>query len=50
MPTTDEQCHAEQGYVLAVSAGELALVVFAEANAQLGLVRLEANRAAENLS
>lgn len=44
------QMDAEQGHVLAVSVGELALVVFAEANAQLGLVRLEANRAAESLS
>jgi len=43
------QLEAEDGHVVVVGAGELILVVIAERSAQLGLVRLEAHRAAESL-
>lgn len=41
---------AAAGHVVAVGAGDLIVVVVTEADAQLGLVRLEAQRAAEALS
>ncbi|MBR9990530.1 MAG: roadblock/LC7 domain-containing protein [Gemmatimonadetes bacterium] len=44
------QLEADDGHVVAVDAGELILVVVAEHDAQLGLVRYEAHRAAESLS
>jgi predicted regulator of Ras-like GTPase activity (Roadblock/LC7/MglB family) len=44
------QLEAEDGHVVVVGAGELILVVIAERNAQLGLVRLEAHRAAGSLA
>jgi predicted regulator of Ras-like GTPase activity (Roadblock/LC7/MglB family) len=44
------QLEAEYGHVVAVDAGELILVVVAEHDAQLGLVRYEAHRAAESLA
>jgi predicted regulator of Ras-like GTPase activity (Roadblock/LC7/MglB family) len=47
------QLEAEGGHVIAVgagAAGELILVAIAELDAQLGMVRLEAVRAAETLS
>jgi predicted regulator of Ras-like GTPase activity (Roadblock/LC7/MglB family) len=40
---------ADSGHVVVVGAGELILVVVAERDAQLGLVRLEAHRAADSL-
>ena len=40
---------SEDGHVLVAGAGELLLVVLAEPDAQLGLVRVEAQRAAESL-
>jgi predicted regulator of Ras-like GTPase activity (Roadblock/LC7/MglB family) len=43
------QLEADGGHVLVVDAGELILVVVATRDAQLGLVRLEAHRAAESL-
>lgn len=39
-----------EGHVIMVGAGDLMVVVVAEPAAQLGLVRLEANRAAEALA
>lgn len=44
------QLEAESGHVVAVDAGELILVAVTEHDAQLGLVRYEAHRAAESLS
>lgn len=44
------QLEAEGGHVVVVDAGELILVVIAEPDAQLGLVRLEAQRAAGALA
>lgn len=43
------QLEADEGHVVVVDAGELILVVVAARDAQLGLVRLEAHRAAESL-
>jgi predicted regulator of Ras-like GTPase activity (Roadblock/LC7/MglB family) len=50
---TTMQLEAEDGYIVAVGAGqaqELILVAVAEHDAQLGMVRVEALRAAESLS
>ena len=47
---TTLQLEAEDGHVLAVDAGELILVAITERDAQLGLVRLEAHRAADSLA
>jgi predicted regulator of Ras-like GTPase activity (Roadblock/LC7/MglB family) len=44
------QLEADDGHVVAVDAGELIIVVIAARDAQLGLVRLEAHRAAESLA
>jgi predicted regulator of Ras-like GTPase activity (Roadblock/LC7/MglB family) len=44
------QMEADDGHVVAVDAGEIIIVVIAEKDAQLGLVRLEAHRAAESLA
>jgi predicted regulator of Ras-like GTPase activity (Roadblock/LC7/MglB family) len=44
------QLEADEGHVVVVGADELILVVVAERDAQLGLVRLEALRAAGSLS
>jgi predicted regulator of Ras-like GTPase activity (Roadblock/LC7/MglB family) len=44
------QLEADEGHVIAVDAGELIIVVIAARDAQLGLVRLEAHRAAESLA
>lgn len=44
------QLEADEGHVIVVDAGELILVVVAEREAQLGLVRLEALRAAQSLT
>jgi predicted regulator of Ras-like GTPase activity (Roadblock/LC7/MglB family) len=44
------QLEADGGHVVAVDAGELILVVIVERDAQLGLVRYEAHRAAESLA
>lgn len=44
------QLEADDGHVVAVDAGELILIVIAEHDAQLGLVRYEAHRAAESLA
>lgn len=44
------QLEADQGHVIVAGAGELLVIVVAERNAQLGLVRLEATRAAEALA
>jgi uncharacterized protein len=41
---------ADDGHVVAVDAGDLILVVVTERDAQLGLVRLEAHRAADSLT
>lgn len=49
-PLATLQLEAEEGHVVVVGAGELILVVIAERSAQLGLVRLEAHRAAESLA
>ena len=43
------QLEAEAGHVIVASGGDMLVVVVAEKNAQLGLVRLEAHRAAEAL-
>ena len=43
------QLEADGGHVVAVDAGELILVVVADRDAQLGMVRYEAHRAAESL-
>ena len=43
------QLEADHGHVFVVDAGEMILVVIATRDAQLGLVRLEAHRAAESL-
>ncbi|MEX1182324.1 MAG: roadblock/LC7 domain-containing protein [Gemmatimonadota bacterium] len=47
---TTLQLEAEEGHVLVVDAGDVILVVVAEHDAQLGLVRLEAHRAAGSLA
>jgi predicted regulator of Ras-like GTPase activity (Roadblock/LC7/MglB family) len=44
------QLDADEGHVIAVHAGELIIVVIAARDAQLGMVRLEAHRAAESLA
>jgi predicted regulator of Ras-like GTPase activity (Roadblock/LC7/MglB family) len=44
------QLEAAGGHVIVVGAGELIVVVVAEPGAQLGLVRLEAHRAAESMT
>ncbi|MBI4409399.1 MAG: roadblock/LC7 domain-containing protein [Gemmatimonadetes bacterium] len=44
------QLEAEAGHVVMAGAGELVVVVVAEADAQLGLIRLEAQRAAGSLA
>ncbi len=44
------QLESERGQVVASAAGELVIVVLADADAQLGLIRLEARRAAETLA
>jgi uncharacterized protein len=44
------QLEADEGHVIAVDAGELIIVVIADRDAQLGMVRLEAHRAAESLA
>lgn len=44
------QLEADEGHIVAVDAGDLILVVIAEHDAQLGLVRYEAHRAAESLA
>lgn len=46
---TTLQLEAEAGHVIVADAGELLVVVVAEKSAQLGLVRLEAYRAAESV-
>jgi predicted regulator of Ras-like GTPase activity (Roadblock/LC7/MglB family) len=46
-PARTLQLESADGHVVMVGAGELVVVVVAEPAAQLGLVRLEANRAAE---
>lgn len=47
---TGLQLVSEHGQLLATGVGALAVVVLTEASAQLGLIRLEARRAAESLS
>jgi predicted regulator of Ras-like GTPase activity (Roadblock/LC7/MglB family) len=44
------QLEADAGHVVVADAGELIVVVIAEHGAQLGLVRLEAARAAQSLA
>jgi predicted regulator of Ras-like GTPase activity (Roadblock/LC7/MglB family) len=44
------QLEAGGGHVIVVGAGDLIVVVVAERAAQLGLIRLEAHRAAESLA
>ena len=44
------QLDAEDGHVVVAGAGPLLVVALTEPNAQLGLVRVEAERAAEELS
>lgn len=46
---TTLQLEAQGGHVIVADAGDLLVVAVAERNAQLGLVRLEAYRAAEAL-
>ncbi len=41
------QLEADGGHVVVANGGELLIVVVAERNAQLGMLRLEAHRAAE---
>ena len=43
------QLEAENGHVVVANGGDLLVVVVAEKGAQLGMVRLEAHRAAEAL-
>jgi type IV pilus assembly protein PilQ len=43
------QLEADVGHVIVADGGDVLIVVIAEKNAQLGLVRLEAHRAAEAL-
>lgn len=43
------QLEADVGHVIVANGGELLIVVIAEKGAQLGMVRLEAHRAAEAL-
>lgn len=43
------QLEAEGGHVIVAGAGEMLLVAVADADAQLGMIRLEASRAAEEL-
>jgi predicted regulator of Ras-like GTPase activity (Roadblock/LC7/MglB family) len=47
---TTLQLQAEYGHVVVVGAGELVLVAVAERDAQLGMVRVEALRAAASLT
>jgi len=49
-PARTLQLETTAGHVLMVGAGDLVIVVVTEPAAQLGLVRLEANRAAEALA
>jgi predicted regulator of Ras-like GTPase activity (Roadblock/LC7/MglB family) len=44
------QLEADAGHVVVVDAGELILVVVAGRDAQLGMIRLEAMRAAQSLA
>jgi uncharacterized protein len=44
------QLEADEGHVVVVDAGELILVVIAARDAQLGMIRLEAMRAAQSLA
>lgn len=44
------QLEADEGHVLALDAGEVILVVIAHRDAPIGLIRLEARRAAEALA
>ena len=44
------QLEAEGGHLIAVMANDLLLAVLAEPDAALGLIRLEAHRAAESLA
>ena len=44
------QLEADDGHVILVGAGEVVLIVISERGAQLGMVRLEARRAAAGLS
>jgi uncharacterized protein len=44
------QLEADEGHVVVVDAGELILVVIASRDAQLGMIRLEAMRAAQSLA
>lgn len=44
------QLEAPNGHLIAVDAGELVVIVLAEPGAALGLIRLEAHRAAESLA
>jgi predicted regulator of Ras-like GTPase activity (Roadblock/LC7/MglB family) len=48
-PLQSVQLESEAGHVVAVAAGELVLVVLTSEAAQLGLIRLEAHRAAGSL-
>jgi len=48
-PARTLQLETTEGHVIMVGAGDLMVVVVAERGAQLGLVRLEAHRAAEAL-
>lgn len=43
------QVEADDGHVIVAGADELLLVVLADADAQLGMIRLEASRAAEEV-
>lgn len=44
------QLETQDGHLLAVAAGELVLAVLATPDAQLGLIRMEAHRAAGSLA
>jgi predicted regulator of Ras-like GTPase activity (Roadblock/LC7/MglB family) len=44
------QLEADDGHVIMVGAGEVILVIISERTAQLGMVRLEARRAAASLT
>jgi predicted regulator of Ras-like GTPase activity (Roadblock/LC7/MglB family) len=48
-PLRTMQLEADGGHVVVANGGELLVVVVAEKTAQLGMVRLEAHRAAEAL-
>lgn len=43
------QLEAEDGHLIVAGAGEMLMVAVADADAQLGMIRLEASRAAEEL-